>query len=181
MSINSINSGEKVQLYILPHEFFTEPNFINRFAKELQRFIKKIGVNERSEIKNSLNAFYLMCDKLIQSKKDRIIAQQLFLETFLQYASHYDSTETYQNIINYYENSEFKAGLFGKFPYQAQYTYSAALFSFYQISKKVDGSNYKELANFLLSAKHRLLSIYSQFIDGKIKLKQNEVGNCLSL
>jgi hypothetical protein len=181
MTTDSIASGIRTNLYLLPHEFFTAPNFINRFARELQRFIKKIGVDDREDIKNSINAFYAMCDKLIQNKKDRIIAQQLFLETFLQYASYYDSAQTYQNIIKYYEKSEFKAGLFSKFPYQSKYTYAAALFSFYQLSKKEDGSNYNELTDYLLIAKHQLLRIYSQFIEGKIKLKENQLGNCLSL
>lgn len=181
MTTESTASGIRTNLYLLQHEFFTAPNFINRFASELQQFIKKIGVDEREDIKNSINAFYAICDKLIQSKKDRITAQQLFLETFLKYASHYDSTETYQNIIKHYEGSEFKAGLFSKLPYQASYTYAAALFSFYQLSKKEDGSNYYELTDYLLKAKHRLLGIYSQFIDGKIKLNEKQVGNCLSL
>jgi len=181
MSIDSITSGETVELYFLPREFFTAPNFIDRFATELQRFIKNIGVDDREDLKNSINAFYQMCHNLIQNKKDRTLAQQLFLETFLQYASHYNSAETYQNIIKYYEESEFKAVLFSKFTFQAPYTYAAALFSFYQISKKEDGSNYNELTDYLLKAKHRLLGIYSQFIDGRVKLKEKEIGNCLSL
>ena len=181
MTTESTASGIRTNLYLLPHEFFTAPNFINRFAIELQGFIKKIGVDEREDIKNSINAFYAICDKLIQSKKDRITAQQLFLETFLKYASHYDSSETYQNIIKHYEGSEFKGGLFSKLPYQANYTYAAALFSFYQLSKKDDGSNYNELTDYLLKAKYRLIGIYSQFISGKIKLKDKEIGNCLSL
>lgn len=181
MTKDSSESGGRFNLYLLPHEFFTAPNFITRFASELQRFIKRIGVDEREDIKNSINTFYAMCDKLIHNKKDRIIAQQLFLETFLQYASHYDSTETYQNIIKYYEGSEFKAALFSKFPYQACYTYAGALFSLYQLTKKDDGTNYNEVTDYLLKSKHRLLGIYSQFIDGKLKLKEKEIGNCLSL
>ncbi|MBP9188731.1 MAG: hypothetical protein KBF51_04280 [Chitinophagales bacterium] len=180
MSFEPFKNEEKVNLYFLSHDFFSAPDFIKRFNFQTQDFIKRIKIDERNEIRTSINVFYSMCNHLIIEKKDKIFAQQMFLEIFSIYANHFESKETFQYIINYYENGPLKSEIFGKFPYKAKYIYSAALFNFYQLSK-TDNFNYKDLANILLKAKHRLLNIYTHFIDKKLKLTDKELGECLTL
>ena len=92
MSFEPFKNEEKVNLYFLSHDFFSAPDFIKRFNFQTQDFIKRIKIDERNEIRTSINVFYSMCNHLIIEKKDKIFAQQMFLEIFSIYANHLDNS-----------------------------------------------------------------------------------------
>lgn len=176
-----INPVEIKQLIFLPQDFFKAENLLERLDNEFLKLRINLKHKNRSEAKNELNALYQIC--LISVRKEEIILNiHLFMfDSLVEYSNKFESIETLDNIIRKIETPELKGKLFSKLPIKSKILYAQVLFYRYELeNRKSNGKFSKETTNFLLKSKFYLLKIYTQHIELKITLSENQLSTCLS-
>lgn len=120
-------------------------------------------------------------DRSTISDDIKIEAQLLFFDTLNFYAQQYRSVKTYENIVASFESNDLKQKLFCKFPVKAKLTYAETLFQYYSLVKNEEPVFSFEKTNLLIKAKYYLWTLYMHHIDGKTKLNNRELSQCLTI
>ncbi len=168
-------------MIFLPQDFFKSENLLERLDNQFLNLRINLKNKNRSEAKNELNAFYQIC--LISVKIEEILLNvHLFMfDSLIEYSKQFESIETLNNIIKAIESPELKGKLFSKLPIKSKILYAQVLFYRYELeNRKCDGKFSKETTDFLLKSKFYLLKVYTQHIELKITLSENQLSTCLS-
>lgn len=169
------------KVFIFPHDFFIEPNFVSRLKDELAVIRQRIRLEEKEQVKKYINAFYFACIDTIKDENIRLEIHLSFLELLNTYAHQYDSEQTYKNIIDKFEQPDFKHKVFAKFSVRAKIVYAETLFMYYNLIKFEEPLFSKEKTELLIKAKSYLWKIYIQHIERKKVLDEQHLSHCLTL
>lgn len=169
------------KVFLIPNSFFIEPDYKNRFDKEIKKLRNRINIDEKEKIKDDLNFFYFACINSITDKKLKLYIHLEFLETLNIYAQKFSSKETYQNIISVFENKDLKNDIFSKYPTESKLVYATSLFQYYNLIKN-DKPFYSETkTELLLKSKYYLWKIYISHIEGYAKINNKELSHILTI
>lgn len=169
------------KVILFPVDFFTAPNFIQRFNQQIQVFKQRIKTEEREKVKDDLNVFYMVCIKSIKDEQTQLQIHLSIFETLSTYAFHYESAETYKNVIGAFENNNLKPKLFSKFPFKSKFLYSETLFQYYNFMYSKEQSFSRENIELLLKAKYNLLRIYTQKLENRISVSNSDLSHTLTI
>jgi len=171
-----MNPEEIKTIFAINKDFFKEEGLGSRVHNEFNIYRRKVSTQDRDTFKGSLNVFYLACMNCIKDEKLKLTAKLRMFEILNLYAREYRSSETLTNIIKEIESPEIKGRMFNHHSFLAKYIYADTLFTLYNIeNENVDGKFSQENIERLLKAKCYLLKIYSQHVDKKNILKENQI------
>lgn len=176
-----LNTKNIEEIYLFPVDFFSAPNFLERYKQQIELFKRTIRVEEKEKVKNSLNAFYIACINSQQDENVKLEIHLLFFGTLNIYAQHYNSAETYRNIIKAFETKELKDKLFSKFPINAKMAYAETLFFYYNLIKHEEPLFSFEKIDLIIKAKSYLWKLYIHHIEKKNVLNKADLSHCLTL
>lgn len=176
-----INPQNIKQLIFLPVDFFKPENLLERLDEEFFKLRTSLKNKNRLEAKNELNALYQICLMSIKTEDIRLNVHLFMFDSLIEYSKKFESIETLDNIIKSIEKPELKGKLFSKLPIKSKIIYGQVLFYRYELeNRKCNGKFSKELTNFLLKSKFYLLKVYTQHLEAKITLSENQLSTCLS-
>lgn len=176
-----INPKNIKHLILLSQDFFKSENLLERLNKQFLHLRINLKTKNRSEAKNELNTFYQIC--LINIKIEEVLLNvHLFMfDSLVEYSKQFESIETLNNIIKAIESPKLKSKLFSKLPIKSKILYAQVLFYRYELeNRKSEGKFSKETTDFLFKSKFYLLKVYTQHIELKITLSENQLSTCLS-
>lgn len=177
----TIESKEIKKVYIMSADFFSAPNFIERFKQQLAIFRNRIRKEEKEVIKEELNIFFSACMHNQSDEKLKIEMHLEYAETLNFYAQQYQSKQTYLNIINSFEIPQFKQQAFSRFPVKLNLTYAGTLVMYYNTIKFDEPLFSFDKTELLIKAKFLLWKTYIQHIEKKNTLSNVDLSQCLFL
>lgn len=170
-------------LLLFQKEFFEKPGFRKRFDHEMKVFRTLISTNgDRDSLKNSINVFTVACFSSIKEEKMLLHMHLEIFKTLSFYAENFKSVQTFENVIRNFENPELKQKLFGKEPLRSSMVYGEVLLKYYGLeNEKNEGWFTAAGFDIITKAKYYILKAYTQSVEGKNKLTENEFSYCLVL
>lgn len=178
----TINFDDVNKVYLMPKDFFEAPNFIERYRNELRKYRRRIKLEEKENIRGSLNAFYLACINSPSINDNVKLEVHLgFFEILNAYAQQYSIIDTYLNVIKAIESPNLKENLFCKHNVWTSLIYSEALIKHFNLFKQEESKFSSDETEKLIKAKSCLWKIYVQHLERKHTLNQLDLSHCLTL
>ena len=170
------------KIYMMPLGFFEDEGFKKRLGREIHLFRNKIETVEREEVKEELNIFFVACMSYIKDDDLKLEFQMVMLDLLVEYAKKHNNKQTLDNVLKHLNKKGFKEIFYSKYPFQAKYLEATVHYTYFNIEYDRAKQHFsKSNALRLLKAKYLLLKIYSHYIDGKLKVTDGQLANCLVL
>ena len=176
------DSMEIERVYIIPFDFFNEPGFKERLQNEINSLRISLRTEEREEVKSKVNLLSIACQNNLENPHLKEYSNIAILDFLTDYGQHFSNSETFQNIINFFEKDNNKEIYFNSFKFFAKKIYATSylqLYNIHHVNFPYDVS--KESIEWLLKSKFILLSTYKSYLEGEINLSDLELGGCLEL
>lgn len=173
--------SDQTQYFLIDANFLKPEGFIERLRRELAIFRQLIRTEPKENVKDALNAFQFAVINANLPENIALQSNLLFLDTLGFYAQQYSSKETFQNILNTFENSPVKDKFFSKFPVLSKMIYAENLFKYYSLIKTDEPLFSFEKTDLLIKAKAYLWKIYINHIDKKNVISNLELSHVLSI
>lgn len=170
-------------IFICMLDEIAQKEVLNELREKTRLIRRGFWQTDQSQMKIIVND--LFTNYLSTFKKEKKLFYQIYLEffeTLNYYGQHYQSLETFENLLARYETQEIKDNIICKFPVRYKLVSSVSLLMSYNIQLQSATDSEKKTKEFVepvLKAKERLSKLYSQYLTNKKTMNQGQLERCL--